>query len=209
MDILRLVEEHQHYVYAITFVWTFLEGETFVLFAGLAAKEGALRLDLLILFAWLGSFCGDQLYFFIGRRYGQRLLVRFPRIAPGVNLALGWLEKYSTLFILAYRFIYGVRNFSSVALGMSGVPWRRFLVLNFVAAGVWAVTFAGVGYLFGHALDTVLEESAHGFLLATLVLFVSVVGIKLLIVRRQRRRLAAAPTSAPIGLPAESRTLAE
>ncbi len=216
MEILRVIEENQLYAYLGTFLWTFLEGETFVLFAGLAARQGALRLDLLIACAWLGSFMGDQMYFALGRRYGQRLLERFPRLRPGVQQALGWLEGSSTLFILTYRFIYGVRNFSSVALGMSSLPWPRFLFLNFFAAGIWACSFAGTGYLFGEALGAVLAETAHGFLFAMLALFVTVVGVKVLLARRRRRRAlaqaneAVPPTPcAPARPVAETRSVAE
>ena len=58
-----------------------------------------------------------------------------------------WLERYDTGFILSFRFIYGVRNFSSFALGLSAVHWERFLRLNFLAAGLWAATFVAAGYL--------------------------------------------------------------
>src|SRR5688572_3818853 len=101
VDVLEVIKEYGSYYYAIVFAWTFLEGETFVIFSGVAAREGILDLPLLILSAWVGSFLGDQLYFLIGRRYGARLLVRFPRWKPGVDHALGLLKKYSTGFVLS------------------------------------------------------------------------------------------------------------
>jgi membrane protein DedA with SNARE-associated domain len=158
-----------------------------------------LRLDLLIACAWIGSFCGDQLWFWLGRNYGNRLVARFPRLKPGVDSALGFLARWNTVFILTYRFIYGVRNFSSIAMGMSPLPWSRFLWLNFIAAGIWAVTFAGVGYAFGAAMGSMLEDTAHGFLYAMAALFGVVVAAKLvffLLKRRRERRAALAAVSA-------------
>jgi len=187
MDIAEIIREYGDWFYVVTFVWTFLEGETFVLFAGFAARQDLLRLDHLIVIAWLGSFAGDQFYFWIGRRWGQSLLRRFPRWSPGVHAALDLLRRYDTWFILSFRFIYGVRNFSSFAMGSSGLSWPRFLVLNFIAAGIWAVTFAGAGYLVGATFEHLLGDLALGFGLVMLTIFA---GAITLIVRAQKRRVA-------------------
>lgn len=174
-DVFGMIREYRDAFYVITFIWTFLEGETFVIFAGVAAHQGVLRLDLLIALAWLGSFCGDQTYFYIGRRYGKRVLKRFPRMAPSVDKALVWLGKSSTWFILTFRFIYGVRNGASFAMGMSPLPWSRFVWLNFIAAGIWATTFATSGYLLGQLLGDMIGVYAKYFLLGMLGIFISLV----------------------------------
>ena len=197
MDLMDTIAEYGRWFYLVTLVWTFLEGETFVLFAGLAAKRGLLRLDLLVLCAWTGSFLGDQLYFAIGRLYGTRLLARFPRWRPGVAKALGWLERYDAAFVLSYRFIYGIRNFSSFALGLSGMSWRRFLGLNFIAAGIWAVAFSAAGYLAGAAFEKVLGDLHFGVGLGLLALFVAIVWISLWVRRRRTRSEAEAKGAAP------------
>ena len=141
----HLIAHHGVWFYGIAFVWTFLEGETIILFAGVAAAQGLVNPFLLLASAWLGSFSGDQCYFWMGRQFGVRLLNRFPKFRNGVDAALHWLERYNTGFILSFRFIYGVRNFSSFAMGLSAVHWRRFMSLNFLAAGLWAGIFVGLG----------------------------------------------------------------
>src|SRR5271167_3789906 len=73
-DVLELAKHYGPFFYPITVLWTFMEGETFVIFAGYAASLKLLNLPLLIVAAWIGSFAGDQLWFFLGRRYGQHLL---------------------------------------------------------------------------------------------------------------------------------------
>src|SRR5258705_356945 len=83
--------------------------------------------------------------------------------ARGVETALRWLERYNTGFILSFRFIYGVRNISSFAMGMSAVRWQRFLCLNFLAAGLWAASFVAAGYFLGHAFRAVLGHLVRSF----------------------------------------------
>ncbi len=196
MKIHQLIAEHGAYFYLIVFVWTYLEGETIVLFAGFAAAQGLLRLEPLILAACLGSFAGDQTYFWLGRHFGQAVLRRFPRFRRGVNVALKWLEQYSTGFILTFRFIYGVRNFSSFALGLSAVNWRRFLWLNLLAAAMWAVTFVALGYFLGHAMRKALPEITRSVRLSMLVALV-VVGLATWLLHwLQRRRQFRPPPGA-------------
>ena len=195
MTISEAISRYGDLYYAMIFAWTFLEGESIVLLSGVFARDGALDLTTLIAVAWAGSFLGDQLYFLIGRRWGRRVLGRFPRWQPGVDAALGMLARHSTLFILSFRFVYGVRNFSSFAIGMSALAWSRFAILNFIAAGLWATTFAGAGYLAGRAFEAVLGDLATGFGLAMLVAFAAAV---LVYRRAARRRRAAADTALPI-----------
>jgi membrane protein DedA with SNARE-associated domain len=201
MDINQLIAHNGACVYLVAFVWTFLEGETFIIFAGFAAAQGLVDPWLLLIAAWLGSFAGDQLYFWIARRFGVRLLERFPRWRHGVDGALRWLERYDAGFILTFRFIYGIRNFSSFALGLSAVRWDRFFRLNFLAAGLWAASFVAVGYFLGHAFRAVLGDIARSFSLVMLGAFVAIGAGIWLLHRLQRRRQLRVPTGADVVLP--------
>jgi len=187
LDIFQLIDDYREWFYLITFVWTFVEGETFVIIAGAAAAAGKLNIYLLTLCAGLGSFCGDQFYFFIGRNYGKYLLKRFPRWQPGIDASLTLLGKYHVGFILSFRFIYGVRNFASFAMGMSEVSWPRFFVLNFIAATVWAIIFAGSGYLLGRAFEHMLGDMAKGFGIVLLVIMLVLISTGLWISKRRKK----------------------
>lgn len=201
MEFDRLIADHGAWFYLIAFVWTFLEGETIVIFSGFAAAQGLLNPIFLLAATGLGSFVGDQSWFWVGRRFGLKLLNRFPRWRYGVDAALRWLERYDTGFILSFRFIYGVRNFSSFAMGMSAIRGRRFLILNFLAAALWAASFIAVGYFLGHAFRAVLGDMARTFSLAMLGVFVAIAAGVGLFHRMQRRRqhrlLAGAEVATP------------
>lgn len=201
MDISQLIAYNGACFYFGVFVWTFLEGETIVLFAAFAAAQGLVDPLLLLIAAWFGSFAGDQCYFWLGRQFGIRLLDRYPRWRHGVDAALSWLERYDAGFILAFRFIYGVRNVSSFALGLSAVRGNRFLRLNFAAAGLWAASFVAVGYFLGHAFRAVLGDLARSFSLVMLGVFIAISGGMWLVHRLQRRRQLRAPREAKIVVP--------
>ncbi|MDR3449111.1 MAG: DedA family protein [Alphaproteobacteria bacterium] len=166
-------------------MWTALEGETFVIFAGLFAQRGMLNIWLLLLSAWSGTFIGDQIFFLTGRRFGIRILDHLPRLKQPIDRALGWLERHAEVFILAYRFMYGLRNISGIAIGMSHVPWRTFMLWNAIAAWIWAVSFAGFGYMYGdviarmHHKTEVVNENVRGLMLGMLGLFLFIVVFRL------------------------------
>jgi membrane protein DedA with SNARE-associated domain len=209
LEIYEIIADYEQWFYGLTVVWTFLEGESFVILAGAAAYHGALNLPLLIASAWFGSFAGDQFYFFIGRRYGHRLLRRFPKMQVGVDTALELLHKYHVGFILSFRFIYGLRNVSSFACGMSELAWTRFLALNFIAAGVWATAFAGAGYLLGSAFEAMLGDIARNFGLVMLAIFIFVAWLAVELHQRRKLRASHAHPAPPPAAEAVARPAAE
>jgi membrane protein DedA with SNARE-associated domain len=151
-----IAELIQTYGYMAVAVGTFLEGETVLILAGAAASRGHLSMPMLIAVAAVASFAGDQLFFHLGRRYGSRLLGRFPSLQRHTERARGLLERHHTPLILSIRFLYGLRIAGPMAIGMSGVAWPRFLVLNLTGAIVWAWAVATVGYWSGHAFAYLL-----------------------------------------------------
>lgn len=201
MDLSQLIVHSGACLYLGVLLCTFLEGETIVLLAGFAAAQGLADPVLLLFSAWIGSFSGDQCYFWIGRYCGGTVLDRFPRWRHSVDNALRWLERYDTGFILSFRFIYGVRNISSFALGLSAVRWDRFLWLNLAAAGLWAASFVAAGYFLGHAFRAVLGDIARSFSLVMLAAFVAIATGVWLLHRRQRRRQPRVPAGVNVVLP--------
>jgi len=155
MDLASLVHS---YGYAAVFAGSCLEGETLVALAGLAAHRGYLALPWVMAIAAVGSFIGDQAGFWIGRRWGDRVVARFPRLAGPVARALGALERYSLVTVPMIRFMYGMRLAGGVAFGMSRIGPLRFMVLNLAGAVLWAVVIAGIGYGFGEALTWILGD---------------------------------------------------
>ena len=63
--------------------------------------------------------------------------------------ATSMLLQYGTLFVLSFRFLYGIRNVAAAACGLAGMGQLRFAMLNFVAAGVWASSFVAAGWYLG------------------------------------------------------------
>lgn len=149
------------YGYAAILVGTFLEGETILVVGGFAAHRGYLELPWVILAAVIGTLSSDQLFFFLGRRHASPILARRPAWRARIDRANSLWERYSNLYIVGFRFLYGLRTISPFMIGMSPVPTRRFVVLNVLGALVWAATVGTGGYLFGLALERLIADIKH------------------------------------------------
>ena len=193
--IIYIANNYGELVYLVILGWTFLEGETVVVITAALISGGDITLSVtsLVAVATLGSFGGDQTWFHIGRRYGTPLLERWPNMAQKVSWAFRLLERHPNMFILSFRFIYGVRNISPFIIGMSGVARGKFMALNLIAAVVWANTFAWGGYFVGRALETYMGDSKMYALFGLIGITATVAGVNWF---RQRRRCAAAAAAA-------------
>jgi membrane protein DedA with SNARE-associated domain len=157
---LMLARYLAEYGYLVVVVGAFIEGETILLLAGYAAQQGALDVRLVLLLGFVGAFAGDQLWFHLARRHGSRWLERRPHLVAKATTTKRLLERHATLFILSFRFIYGLRNLGAVAVALSDVSTRRFFLLNAAAAAVWSILVIGAGYLFGEAAAAMLDQLA-------------------------------------------------
>lgn len=146
------------YGYAALFIGVFLEGETILILAGFAAHLGHLSLTWVILIAFAGSLAGDQFYFFLGRVKGKTFLQKRPGWETKVKRVWALFERYRTLLLLGFRFMYGLRTVVPIAIGLSGISGIRFFVFNMIGAAIWSVVVAFVGYLFGALARTVLVD---------------------------------------------------
>jgi membrane protein DedA with SNARE-associated domain len=137
---------------------TFFEGEAILVAAGALAHRGLLSLPLVMFWAFVGSVGGDQLWFYLGRRFGRPLLERHAGWSARANKVQHTLERYGNAFVFGFRFIYGVRTVTPVLLGVSRYPAMKFAALNLGGAVVWAVVVGGAGWGLGAALASLLKR---------------------------------------------------
>lgn len=168
---LELIRQHGDAAYSIMFGYAASHALLFALFAGYAAHAGALSFGTLIVVCWLGSFTGDVIRFWIGRRFGTRWLGRFPRLERAVQTAAQLADRHYVWMILLHRYPHGIRGVAGFAYGISRLPWSTFLVLNFAAAGLWSCAVVSAGYAFGRVSEKVMSDASSGLGLVMLVAF--------------------------------------
>jgi membrane protein DedA with SNARE-associated domain len=164
-----------------------VEGEAVVITGGILAHRGLWPLWAAMVASACGSCIVDQLWFLLGRycrryRWVQRIAAK-----SAFAKALGFLERHPTAFIFGFRFVYGMRTVSPIAIGTTTVPAARFMVLNAVAAAIWGPLFTYIGYEFGKAIDPLLHHIQKDALwaLAAVALVAIVAGSVIAWLRRE------------------------
>ena len=170
------------------FVWAWLQGEAAVIVGGSLAAQGCWPWWAVWALACVPAVAGHQAYFALGRRYGDRLLARFPASwQPAVARARMLLLANDARVMLVMRFAYGIRLPLPILCGVARIaPWR-FLRYNVGTALVWALLFTWLGYAYGAAVTAVLGRVAH---VEAWILFASValgVAVHILAPRAARR----------------------
>lgn len=147
------------YGYAMILVGTFFEGETVLVIGGYLSHAGYLELPKVIVFAVVGTFASDQLFFHIGRRKGADIIAKRPQWRRKARYISRRIHRHQIIVILGFRFLYGFRTVTPLLLGASGIAPVKFLILNLAGALMWAAAVASLGYLLGRTFSLIIAET--------------------------------------------------
>ncbi|WP_023492010.1 DedA family protein [Holospora undulata] len=152
----------QDYGYWAIFLGSLIEGESIILTSSAMAAAGYFSIQKIMIIAFCGTVLADQGLYFLGYTYGATVLdwirLRFPSMTPYIDKALNFLTRYQNIYILSFRFIWGVRIISSVIIGSQKISILRFATLNLIAAVIWTVVSCMAGFFIGEAILYGLEH---------------------------------------------------
>jgi membrane protein DedA with SNARE-associated domain len=168
--------------------------ETVLTVSGYLAWQGHLRFPVVVLVAVVSAVAGDNLGYWLGRRYGHRILDRLLAAAPErTERAQAFILRYGMLAVFAARFVTGLRFMAGPLAGSTGLAPARFVIANLLGAVVYVPIAAGAGYAIGFGLGDSIEELRRAagyterFVLITLAL-AAIIGWVVLARRGCRRR---------------------
>jgi membrane protein DedA with SNARE-associated domain len=143
------------YGYLALLAGAFFEGEATVLIAGFMAHNGHLQLPWVMLIAAVGAFGSDQALYRIGRFEGMTVFRRLPHVEARMQRVKALLTRYQDPLMIGFRFVYGIRLVTVLAIGIAGLSAVRFALLNAIGVAAWAAVVSSIGYCFGHVLEQV------------------------------------------------------
>jgi membrane-associated protein len=152
-------------------------GDVIIALGGVYAARGDLNVVVVMAIAFVAAVCGESIGFWLGHRYGMRLVRRLPfvnRLERKLEDVQGYFERHGGKTVAIGRYATAAGAMIPFVAGMAGMRYRRFLLFDVPAVLVWAIGITLVGYLFGRNLDvveTILSRFGWG-ILALLVAFV-------------------------------------
>lgn len=150
-----------------------LPGSTLLLLLGALSASGHLDFGDLLWFAVAGAVLGDNVNFWLGRRYGNDW------VRGGIwffkpnhfEQARRFFDRHGAKSVFLARFIPSVKEIAPFVAGTVGMQRSKFMLWNVLGAIGWSLQWVGGGYLFGQSLSLAQASmSRAGMALVVLLL---------------------------------------
>ena len=152
----------------------FIPGSTIILILGTLVAKGNLHLGDLIFFATVGAVLGDNINYYIGRKFGSKIFEKgFWVIKPKhIEKARLFLDTHGSKSIFLGRFIPSIKEVAPLIAGTVKMKRLQFTIWNILGAIGWSLLWILPGYFFAQSLDTAkVWLSRAGFFVLLLAIF--------------------------------------
>jgi membrane protein DedA with SNARE-associated domain len=172
--------------------------ETMLVVAGYFAWRGTLRLSAVLAVGLVGATAGDNVGYWLGRRYGAEAIARYGRslglTAARLETMRRFVGRYGAVGVFLARFLPGLRFAAGPLAGAVGLRLSRFVVANLLGALCYVPLAVGLGYAIGLGFGPYLErigrvvgEVERALLLVVLVATLGALAIRIARSRQARR----------------------
>lgn len=165
-----------------------IPGDTTLLGAGFLVGKGTLSLGPVITIGAGACFLGGNGGYWIGRRFGHRLLKKFRwlQITPErVEKIEHFFERYGAKAVFFARFVALLHPVTGLLAGMWKTPLKPFLFYNLIGALAYSTTYTLIGYFFGQRWE--LFKSSLGPVVLYVLLIAAALFLLGLFLRRTIR----------------------
>lgn len=165
-------------------LFPFLPGDSLLVTAAILSDPLGVAPWQVAVVASLTALAGDQVGFWLDRRFGRRLFRDDARLLTTARLAEAeaFFARWGGLSLVVGRFVPIVRTYVPLVVGAADMPYRRFLLRNAVGAIGWSCAMTLVGVLLGG-----IPFIAHNIdVLVIVIVAVSVLPVVIAAVRRRR-----------------------
>ena len=171
----------------------------FLLLSGAQYTHSAVYALLAVVLASLASLVADLLWYYAGRRYGQRILTLMCKISISPDTCVRKSElsfaKSGAATLMLSKFIPGLSTFAPPMAGALGMRLPTFLLFNFAGSLLWAGSGVALGVVFHQQLNQLMATltefggMAVMFIVALLALYLSYRLLRRLSMNRLRARI--------------------
>jgi membrane-associated protein len=156
-----------------------LPGETALITMAIFASQGHVAIEWVIVAAAAGAITGDNVGFYIGRRFGRRLLEweggPFPRHRRRL-LELGepFFARHGPKAVFLGRWVAGLRITAAWLAGSARMAWPTFTFYNALGGICWALSVGLAAYYLGHSAASIIKTAGLVGLGAAVLLGIAV-----------------------------------
>ena len=147
--------------------------ETLLTFSGYLVFKGHFGFLPTVASAYAGSICGITISYIIGRTGGLYVIhkygPRFHLTKARLDHAHRWFERVGRWGLFFGYFMPGIRHFTAVLAGASGLETPVFALFAYSGGIFWVITFVSLGYFLGDQWSHMSEEVQYVLIALTIL----------------------------------------
>jgi len=186
-------------------------GDSIVIVAA-TGVAGPVEFVSLVVAVVVGALAGESIGFALGRHFGPR--IRASRLGRRIGeqhwvRAENYLDRRGGIAVFASRFLPVLHSLIPLTVGMSTMPYRRFMRWTVPACVLWALAYVSVGSLAAGSyreLSDQLHSAGYIFVGIIVVFALVVLVVKKVINRVEARHMERRPVQDAPGAEAEDTT---
>ncbi|MFN0190692.1 MAG: VTT domain-containing protein [Aestuariivirga sp.] len=162
---------------ALLIIGLFVPSTAVLVGAGMLVGTGHLEFWPVFLATTVGAILGDQISYWAGRLFGERLKTMWPlnRYPNLVARGEDFVRQHGGKSIAIGRFVPGVKAVVPGIVGMLGMSQLYFVVVNFTSGIVWGAAHIFPGMLLGQSI--MLAGELSGRLVVVLLILLAILAI--------------------------------
>lgn len=160
------------------FIGLIIPGDIILALGGVYSSQHKMSLVSVIVIGTVAAIAGESIGFFLGRRYGARLVRKFPFagewLAKRLEESRDYFRRHGGKTVAIGRYATAAGAFIPFTAGAAHMPYPRFLAFDVPAIIVWATGISIFGYVFGQNLsfiDKALSRFGYGVLAVVVLIF--------------------------------------
>lgn len=187
--IIPFVEAHRYTGYFFLFLAMLLEGEAFLIIAGMLAHLKAFDIGDVFWIAFLGIFIANLTWYYVASNLRDKEYIRgvATRAEKVVLHFLPQFRERPFKSIFFSKFIYGANRATVIVSGFLRVRFLTFLEAESIASVVWVLLYGTIGYFFGYLAIQMTHKAAY-FALLILAFVIGYILLRRYFIRYYERR---------------------
>lgn len=161
----QVLEYLYRYGYIIIFLYSLGGGFVALLAGSVVAYAEQMNIIAVILAASVGNFIGSQFLFILARKQKQDVYRSLQKHRRKIALVRYWLGQYGMAVIFVQKYIYAIKTFVPLVMGISQYDTWRFSFYNLLASFVWGISIGLGAFLLGRVfVDTFYTFQDHPYI---------------------------------------------
>jgi membrane protein DedA with SNARE-associated domain len=175
--------------YLLMFIVAVIEGPILGVVCGLLIHLGYFQFWPIYAVLMAGDLTGDVIWYNVGRHGIKRFINRFGHLFSLDEKNVAYIERIfrkhetRTLIISKITAGFGFSLLTLMTAGSIGVPFKKYMTINFLGQFFWSGFVIAVGYYFGQFYQAIDAS----FRVASLVAFIAIVALILYGVQKYAR----------------------